>query len=164
MREYQHVRGLRELEQNLKALGEKVGGKAMTRALMAGGRVIRDDARRRAPTLSTPPTNQRHAGVMRAAIIAHAKRWNLIFVRVRNLGSPKRNLERQRKGWRRRRGVESPLNPYYWWHVEFGTRHMRARPFMRPAFEANKQTALEKIKASMQRTIQRAAREMRKTA
>jgi len=32
---------------------------------------------------------------------------------------------------------------YYWRFVEFGTAKMAARPFLRPAFEAQKQNALE---------------------
>jgi HK97 gp10 family phage protein len=48
---------------------------------------------------------------------------------------------------------------FYWKFLEFGTNKMAARPFLRPAFEANKEGAIEAIGKSLDETIQAAARE-----
>ena len=35
---------------------------------------------------------------------------------------------------------------FYWRFLEYGTPHIRATPFLRPAYEMHKQTALERFK------------------
>lgn len=47
---------------------------------------------------------------------------------------------------------------WYWRLLEFGTRKMRARPFMRPAFDNHQASVLSSIVASLQRAVNRAGR------
>ena len=53
----------------------------------------------------------------------------------------------------RRRGLDA----WYWRFIEFGTRKMRARPFMRPAFEQTKREQIEAIRDRLAKAIERAA-------
>jgi HK97 gp10 family phage protein len=45
---------------------------------------------------------------------------------------------------------------YYWRFLEFGTVKRPATPFLRPAFESNKQKAAGEIKRVLERRIKRA--------
>lgn len=151
-----HVRGLRELERNLREisdlLGERASGRIYTNALKKAGWVIAREAKRRAPVLAEP-TPYRVAGAIKQGITAYPVRWNVIHVRVRNRGNPHRARKEKR---RPNRGADSPRNPYYWWYVEFGTSKMSKRPFMRPAFEAKKYEAIEVVKEELARGIAKA--------
>lgn len=42
---------------------------------------------------------------------------------------------------------------YYWRFHEFGTRHMPARPFLRPAIDENKEAAVDKFAEVMKKQI-----------
>lgn len=171
------VEGLQEFEANLKILREEFGvrtGGIINRGLMAGARLVRNEARRRAPVLQdpfglkyrafkarefnragyAPPKSQnvRVPGNLKHNIVAHyVKRLPLtVWVRPRTKTYIFANKSRPRGG-----ADPSNLvgNPNYWWLVEFGTSKMRARPFMRPAFEAMKGPALEAFKVHVRKEI-----------
>jgi HK97 gp10 family phage protein len=54
-------------------------------------------------------------------------------------------------------GVRSKA--FYWRFLEFGTRFIRARPFLRPAFE---QVKVRAVQAAVERLQKRLANEIRK--
>lgn len=54
-----------------------------------------------------------------------------------------------------RKSVTYSNDPFYWWFHEFGTSKMPARPFIRPAFEANKEKMIEVMRTRMRRAIER---------
>jgi len=151
------VKGLKEMDARVQALQKEFGsasvpaGKWLMRALHDGARVIRDEARRRAPVLREPDP-RRQPGALRDGIIEHASRehHNTVYVRVRTRGYI--------FGENRTRGsrINSSLagNPNYWWLVEFGTSHAPAQPFLRPAFESKKAAALNTIHASLKRGLE----------
>jgi len=155
------VKGLKELEANLKMLRESFGvktGGVIIRGLRAGAKLIRDEARRLAPRgtgarwvgkggrrrKDGQETNRRivHGGLLKANIVEHAIKVSdprangrpTVLVRVRNSGYERVDGKMRFK----RRGS----SPGYWWLVEFGTSKKGARPFMRPAFESQKGRAL----------------------
>jgi HK97 gp10 family phage protein len=129
------VHGLEELKANLRTLSSRVGGEITTRALIAGGKVFQADAKRRAPVLKAPvPARQR--GALRAGIVSYPIRWNHVKVRVRSKSYIFMKNDKR---------AHHAGNPNYWWLVEFGTSKMSARPFMRPAFESQKQAALDAV-------------------
>jgi HK97 gp10 family phage protein len=72
-----------------------------------------------------------------------------VIVRVRNRG-----WTRLSHGSRRGRapiGFNSPgTSPGYWWWIEFGTSRFAARPFMRPAFNAQAQNAIDLTRKYLQ--------------
>ena len=182
------IAGLQQFEANLKILREEFGvktGGVINRGLMAGARVIRDEAKRLAPVLKqtdalrasflarakhpaghalSKQTNRRISGSLRANIIAHYVRRTplTVWVRVRSktyIFAKKRGgrVRKYRSGWVAAPGGTDPSNlvgnPNYWWLVEFGTSRMRARPFLRPAFESKKYEALEAFKRQMRKEI-----------
>ena len=141
------VEGLAELQANLVKFGEKMAGQIVTDALKAGGELIRDEARQRAPVLEAD-TLRRRRGALRSGITSYAIQWNKVIVRVRNRGYVFDKTDPK---------ARRPGNPNYWWLVEFGASQRKASPFMRPAFEARKLEAIEVIRAHLAKNIQLAA-------
>lgn len=163
------------------AFGVKTGG-IINRGLMAGAMVIRDEARRLAPVLKdasgksyrafkarekhragvalSTAANQRVPGNIKHNIIAHyVKKMPLtVWVRVRTktyIFAARKNT-RVPGRWGVRGGADpSNLvgNPNYWWLVEFGTSRVRARPFLRPAFDNKRGEAVAAFRAYMKRAI-----------
>jgi len=43
---------------------------------------------------------------------------------------------------------------FYWRYLEFGTKKMSAKPFMRPAIESKKQEALKAIEEELRKAVQ----------
>lgn len=150
------VKGLKELDARMQALQKEFGtasvpaGKWLMRALHDGAKVIRNEARSRAPVLKDMDPRRR-VGAIRDGIIEHASRehHNTVYVRVRNRGYI--FGENVTRGSR----INSSLagNPNYWWLVEFGASHAPAQPFLRPAFENKKGEALNVIQASLKRGL-----------
>lgn len=148
MAEYQHVEGLREIMEAMQALGPRVSRKHLRRSVMAGGRIVRDEAKGRAPMYhgkvakGHPPP-----GTLKRAIAAArsnrssgpGKEVVNIYVRQAKNGSVG---DAKIKAY-------SKLDAYYWRMVEFGTSKMAAQPFLRPAFEANKERCVDIIKDTL---------------
>lgn len=171
----QRVEGLQELEFALKELREQFGvrtGGIIIRGLRKGARLIRDDARRRAPQVPsglTPKTLRKgrrknakgvaatsvsRRSLLTSNIVEHsipvssrlAGGRPTVIVRVRNRG-----YTRASKGAIRFNQPGS--SPGWWWWLEFGTSRRAAQPFIRPAFEAQKVEAVEAMKASVREEI-----------
>lgn len=159
-----HVEGLKELDARMRVLQKEIGTKNvpatawMMRGLHDGARVIRDEAKLRAPILQpregrNPALDpRRHPGELKGNIVEHASReeWGTVYVRVRTRGyifaggfdSSRNKKSSTRKG-----------NPNYWWLVEFGTSQAPAQPFLRPAFEKKKREALQAVYNSLKRGL-----------
>lgn len=158
MTETVNISGLRELQDALKELPERVARNALSQAVNAGARVIREEARRMAPVY-TGPVSQGHPppGTLKKAIIQKgiAELSSLfaqtVFVAVRH-GKKYRKVGKK----------EINRDAYYWRFVEFGTANMSAHPFMRPAFEAKKQEAVDAIKDRLALRIEEEAQKLGK--
>lgn len=152
------VQGIKEMNARIAALQREFGSKSVPagawvmRALHDGARVVRDEAKRRAPVLREPDP-RRIAGELRANIVEHASKdyWNTVLVRVRNRGY----IFAKDDGTGRKKAKSPSLrgNPSYWWLVEFGTSKAPAQPFLRPAFESKKGEALNAIRNSLARGL-----------
>jgi HK97 gp10 family phage protein len=148
MADTQNLTGFDELAKKLKALGPKVAKNGLRRATSAGAAIVRNDARARAPV----DTGEMKRDIMmkREKDARGAETTGAVYsVFVRSgkksrMAGKKRNVDR---------------DSYYWKFVEFGTANSPAQPFLRPAFEANKGTAIEAIGKSLDETIQAAAQE-----
>ncbi|QXE85968.1 HK97 gp10 family phage protein [Geomonas nitrogeniifigens] len=131
------IKGLAELEKRLQALPDKLAKNVLTRALRAGAAVFRDEAKRIAP---------KDTGEMaRDIMLKKPRKGNgleyQVYVRSgkkSRMAGKKRNVDR---------------DSFYWRFVEFGTAKMAAKPFMRPAFEAKRQEAIEKVRESLAANI-----------
>lgn len=124
------VRGIPDLKAALAGIVPKLRVRALRNALAAGARVVQREARAQVPTISPADpaalNGKRRPGTVRKAIsvrTSKAARRNGdvgVFVNVR----PAKLAMR---------GAKSPADPFYWRFLEFGTKHMRARPFLQPA-------------------------------
>lgn len=115
----QEIKGFDELAAKLRAIAPTLRKQALRNALAAGGRLVRDEARRNTPILARP-TSYRTPGLVRKAFSVRtskeARRAGNVGVFV--------NVRRATAG---SLGAKSRLDPYYWRFLEFGTRHMPAR-------------------------------------
>lgn len=120
------IEGLKELAAALRELPKAVAARQLRTPVAIAARVIRDDARRRAPVAS---------GRLRQAIIHKRAEGDSLVAQY---------IVAVRHGKRFQHVGKSDSNQdaYYWTFLEFGTSKMAAEPFMRPAYEANKNDAL----------------------
>lgn len=179
MAEFATIRGLKELEANLKILREQFGvrtGGVIIRGLRAGAKLIVADAKKRVKHVPSgfAPKFTAHqrvrvarsgrvsskkfkdlASVLRSNIIEHA----IPVASVRAGGKPTVLVRVRSQGYRRvgdRLIFNRPGTvPGWWWWMEFGTSRFSARPFMRPAFESQKYAAIEKCRLVMKAEIEK---------
>ena len=149
-----NVNGLSDLAKALKELPPEIASKnggPLKTALRAAAVVIQKDAKTRAPVDS---------GVMRDAInvMRDPRPGN---VTERYVVKPTRSRKVQRIV-RTAGGNKGSTDAWYWRMVEFGTKFMPARPFMRPAFDSQAGAALDKFKDILAAGIKRAARKVAK--
>lgn len=133
------VRGLKELQKALNVLPSRVAKKHLTASVRQGARLIGKDARDRAPVIT---------GRLRRNIFWYklrgATRYAVSF-----------GVSIRRKGHR-----DDPRNAHYGFMVELGTRYKAAKPFLRPAFEANKRRAVGVIARELGRRLQEEAKKL----
>jgi HK97 gp10 family phage protein len=119
MASWQDIQGLVELIATFNRLPDVVAQNALRPAVSAGATVIENEVISRAPVL----TGKLKANVYQKYIPEESNSINATyFVGVRN------------------------DEAFYWRFQEFGTSKMSATPFVRPAFEAKKQEAIQEIK------------------
>jgi len=118
------VRGIPELKAALAGIVPKLRRQALRNALAAGARVVRDEARRRAPVLQpTLKAPYRKPGTVQKAI---SVRTSKIARRSGDVGV----FVNVRPAKRGQRGAKNQNDPFYWRFLEFGTKHMTERPFL----------------------------------
>lgn len=112
---------LAKLHDRLQAVTEKVAKKALRSAARRGMNQVRKDARANAP---------KDVGLLDQHFSLLTKfKGPTLYVKVGIKGGAKKN----------------PETPYYFRMVELGTRHIQARPFLRPALEGNAQQVFDTI-------------------
>jgi HK97 gp10 family phage protein len=136
------IEGLKELEDALRELPKATGKNVLKRALMDAGEPILDAARSAAPQL-TGALKRSHASGTK--LTRSQKKQNVPESAVEIYVGPG--------------GLVQAITQ------EFGTVNAPAQPFMRPAWDANKQTALNMVRQSLADEIEKArARLARKAA
>ena|ERR1035437_1025047 len=126
------VLGLKGVEDALAQAGPKLAKRALRKALRAGGEVMVDAAKGRAPVLKQG-TPQRKPGELRDSIGMVVKL------------SPTEESGTVRIGPLRDK-AKGKNSPGIWGSfVEFGSVHGAAQPFMRPGFDSSKEAALDKF-------------------
>lgn len=153
MAEFVEVRGLRELQDAMLALPRQLDRRVLNAALSPAGRIIANEAK------------------LRVAIRTGNVRRNIRARPVRPMGGHTasvivsvRRLSARQIGKLKAKGGKQGANasdPWYWRHVEMGTSRMRARPFLRPAFEAKKVEAAFEVKNALRRRIEIEAKKLR---
>jgi len=137
------LQGFKELAENLKKLPQNVARKHLRGATSKGAALIRNKARELAP---------KDTGEMAKDIQIKRERTegdhiasHSVFVRSgrkSRLSGKKRNVDK---------------DSWYWFQQEFGNVKMPAQPFMRPAFESEKENAVDEIGAELDKRIQKEA-------
>lgn len=142
------LEGFDELAAKLRSIAPAMRKKVLRNALSAGARLVRDEAKRTVPVLSggSKAPYRKPATVKTAIRVrtskAERRAGNVgVFVNVK----PAKSNER---------GAKSRNDPFYWRFLEFGTKKMAPRPFLKPA--ANRlDAALEIFKAQVSRWIEK---------
>ena len=143
-------RGLAELRRSMEELPRRVDSKILNDGLLAGARIVRDEAKALAPELSVVDPRWSRGALKRAIRAVRIRPREFAaeaIVSVRKLSGRSMSRFKQKQAERRRAGKKArridPRDAYYWFFVEFGTSKMPARPFLRPAFERRKVQAVE---------------------
>lgn len=159
---FQPITGLTEAIATLKALPDKLRKRALRNALAAGARLVRDEAKRKAPVISAsdPAVRKgwRKPGTLKKAITVRTSKvarraGNVgVFVNVRPAKGAKFKGGKQVKG--SQRGAKSPSDPFFWRFVNFGTKKMAPRPFLTESAQ-KLGAALEAFKQSLGMALQK---------
>ena len=150
-RETFKIEGLAELGKTLRELPKRVARNGLRVSVYAGAKVVRDEARARAPKAEQPlGPNQPPPGTLkRSVIMKHIPELSSLtrqtfFVTVRH---GKKYRKQGKNG-------NLSQDAWYWRFVEFGTRKMRAQPFLRPALEAKRREAGQAMKDRLSERIE----------
>jgi HK97 gp10 family phage protein len=164
--EHVHLHGLERTVRTLRELPSRLSGKnggPVRGALFAAGRMIRDEAILRAPIGSKTPNPgnlRKQVFIFRdknpRASTGAAERY-IISVRT---GRKAKARFKGSGGLRALTGGDA----WYWFWVEFGTSKMKARPFMRPAFESRKRDALAVFSRDLSAGVRRLAAKVKREA
>lgn len=138
------VKGLKELEAKLLAMGQKVGLKAIRTALVSGAQIIKQDAMARVPV---------DTGRLKKSLL------------VKKLSKPNPFKEQVIVGVRSGKKLQKTnRDAFYWKFLEFGHKDRSGKgisptPFIQPAFETKKNSAMDRIKVVLQKKIAQYAKE-----
>lgn len=163
------IKGLPELEKQLQNLDNAASGRELYRAVSAALAPMQKTAKSLAPRAEsayrrymtsgqgTGKTALTKAGKKRRVATNRAKRGEGKY-QIAQPGLLQKSIRRRRltKGVSRHlKGVAGAVyiampdqastfnSPFYWHFVEYGTRNMAASPFMRPAFDQNKDQSVQ---------------------
>ena len=123
------LEGAEEVMQKLRELSKTTVQKKVKKAVADGADMVRDEAKRLVPT---------DTGRLRDSIIARTAKRGISGIVIADY--PKDAGVRKSKTRKQAEGAKE----YYAFAVEYGTRHMAAQPFMRPAM-LNKREEVGKL-------------------
>ena len=146
MADSKNLTGFRELAAALKQLPQRVARKHLRGSNAKGAQLVRNKARELAP---------KDTGEMVKDIQIKRERSEGDHVASHSVFV--RSGKRSRLSGRAR-NVDK--DSFYWRFVEFGTVKMAAQPFLRPAFEAEKEAAVDAIGAELDKRIQQEAADL----
>jgi len=132
-----NIQGAKELDNALKSLGIELETKIARSAVRAGAVVIKD----RAVELAPISEEEGHSGTLKRSIqvVMRSKKVGDAVASVVTRAGKKYNT----KG----------MNAWYAGMIEFGTKHRRATPFMRPALDSQGQNAVKRMSEVIQKRI-----------
>ena len=146
------VEGLRELGERMRELAQEVNQRISNRAVSKAGQFIRDLAKVRAPVL---PYDQMLEGVL---VPSGNLRDNIV---VKKVSKGQTNLTSEYIVTVRGKRKDA-YAARYGRLVEYGTTYAAPHPFLRPAFDAGKNTAVEIIRDELDKGLERAAKKAAK--
>lgn len=152
------IDGLKELQKALEQLPKEIQGRPLRSAVSAAAKVVVDDVKTRVPVGET--------GNLKTAVYRYRSRRNsatgreTFFVGIRQGKAQYKDTAYNRRKGRVGKSYKTAGEAYYWRFLEFGTAKMQARPFLRPAFEAQKSRAVEVMKERLGKAIQTQAKKL----
>lgn len=117
------IAGFSELESDFILLSKSEQRKLSKKAARAGAVVFRDAVRATAPI---------RTGRLQKSVSVATSRGAVAGVKFKKI-----------RAFKNSGGKNKQTLPFYWWMIENGTSKMPARPFVRPAFDANVKKAEE---------------------
>lgn len=172
MAELVNVKGLKELQQSMKALSANVAKNVLRGAVNAGARVVRNQARSNAPVLHAAIPSHQPPGTLKRSIVASfiRERSNtnqaMYYVTVRQGKKYRGQGKRQTMSQDAYYGAWVELGHYFVGHRAQNTTwenhrkaqmsrgvYVPAHPFLRPAYEARKQESVEAMKRYLEQRI-----------
>lgn len=132
------VEGLRELADKLRSFGPRLARNGLRAAVSAGAEVVRKDVKARAPV---------DEGTLRRAVYKKQIREESNNTKQTFYVGVRSGKKYQKKN----------QDAFYWRYLEFGTKYINARPFIRPAFESKKNEAVERMKEKLAERIKKLA-------
>lgn len=164
------IAGLAQVVANLRALPEAIAGKnggPIRQALFQAAKRIRDEARARVPlddSEGAQPPHLRDEIIMKRdpnprSVDNAAERY---IVTVKYKAKKYKNTKRNRRLGIVGNKYQHFGDFYYWRFLEFGTSEMPARPFLRPAFESQKNQLGESVRDFLAKSIADAVKRMNK--
>lgn len=128
------VHGLRELQRSLQQLPKAVRGGVLEEVLIEAAKSFRDQAEQLAPA---------RTGRLKESITVAVEKSTSTYAEV---------------------AIGPRENTIHGFFQEFGTAHHGAQPFMRPAWDSNKRTALRAIARELRERITKAAERLARHA
>lgn len=138
------LRGLTKLENAGKL-------KAARSALLQSANVVKKSAAAKAKAIDDPSTaNDISKNVVSRFDRQAFRKTGNVKYRVGIAGGAKQNG----KGGKGGKGGDT----FYWRFLEFGTQHIAARPFLRPAIDENKAVAVDKFASAIKKQINKVSK------
>jgi HK97 gp10 family phage protein len=119
------ITGFKGFDDDFKLLSKAEQRKVSKKAVRAGAVVFRDAIRASAPVRTGRLKKSVSVDTAKGSLTAGVKFKKVRVIRKSKKGKTKQAL------------------PFYWWMIENGTSKMSAKPFVRPAFDANVKKAEE---------------------
>lgn len=148
------VQGLDDLAKALENLGDKLGDKVLAKALNAGARPIKKDAKARA-TVAEKSHFMTTKGGRKVEIKPTLLRQAIRQRKIKKSEMAKAGLTGTAVGIYIGKGTKQKEYPRYWHFIEYGTPHHPAFPFLRPAFHNHKEQAVEIFKEKLSAEIEK---------
>lgn len=136
------IEGLKDLEKNLMMLQDQVAGRALQNALGSASKVIVNEVKKNVPESA----ESEYKLYSKETVSRGWLKNQIISKRVRESDLSAQTVVT----------FKDKKNSFFWRFLEFGTSKMKAKPFMRKAFESSKQDAVDKFMERLQANIDKA--------
>lgn len=135
------LEGFDQLARQLRELPQALAKNALRAAVNAGATEVRKEVQARAPVL----TGRLRKSVYQAQVRELSSLYRQVYI-VGVRSGPKRTKTGAK---------DRSRDAFYWRFLEFGTRYIAARPFLRPALATKKGAAIEAMARKLRERIER---------